>query len=147
MPQTIHDIMTRDVKTVNPESTIRDAAQLMNSKDFGSMPVCKGRKVVGVITDRDITIRAVAQGRDPGSTRVSEVMTEDVVSVRETSNLTEAEQLMHDRQIRRLPVLSDQGDLVGYLALAKVARTASPEQTGEVIKGISQRSKPAPMQS
>jgi CBS domain-containing protein len=147
MPQAIHDIMTRDVKIVNPESTIRDAAQLMNSEDFGSLPVCVGRKVVGVITDRDITIRAVAQGCDPGSTRVSEVMTKEVVSVRDNSDLTEAERLMRDRQLRRLPVVSEQGELVGYLAMAKVARTESPEQTGDLIKGISQRSKPAPRKS
>lgn len=147
MPQAIRDIMTRDVKSVNPQSTIRDAAQLMNSEDFGSLPVCEGRKVVGVITDRDITIRAVAQGRDPGSTRVSEIMTKDIVSVRDSSDLMEAEGLMRDRQLRRLPVLRDQGELVGYLAMAKVARTESVEQAGEVIKGISQRSKPAPMES
>src|SRR5947207_2771425 len=135
MTQTIRDVMTRDVETATPDTTIKDAAELLRSKDIGSLPVCDGRKVVGVITDRDIATRAVAQGCDPGSTRVSEVMTKEVVSVRESSDLSEAERLMHDRQLRRLPVLNDQGELVGYLAMAKIARTESPEQAGKVIKG------------
>jgi CBS domain-containing protein len=147
MPQTIRDIMTKDVQTVNPESTIKDAAQLMKSNDFGSLPVCEGRKVVGMITDRDIAIRGVAEGRDPGSTRVGEVMTKEIVSVRETSDLKEAERIMHDRQLRRLPVLNEQGELVGYLAMAKIARTETPEEAGKVIKGVSQPSKPASMES
>jgi CBS domain-containing protein len=147
MNETIRDVMTRNVETAQPDTTIKDAAQMMKAKDFGSLPVCEGRKVVGVITDRDITIRGVAEARDLGSTRVGELMSKEVVSVREDSDLKEAERLMHDRQLRRLPVLDAEGNLVGYLALAKVARTESPEQAGKVIKGVSQPSTPAPMES
>ena len=67
MPQTVRDIMTRDVKTVSPDSTVKDAAQLLKSKDFGSLPIVEGRKVVGVLTDRDIAIRVVAEGRAPSA--------------------------------------------------------------------------------
>ena len=147
MNESIRDIMTRDVETATFDMTIKDAARIMKDKDIGSLPVCEGRKVKGVVTDRDITIRAVAEGRDPASTRVVDVMTQEIVSVREDADLKEAEELMHDRQLRRLPVVNDQGELVGYLAMAKIARTESPEQAGKVIKGVSQPSKPEPMES
>jgi CBS domain-containing protein len=145
MSQTIRDIMTRTVETVSPETTIKDAATLMKGKDFGSLPVVEGKKVVGVLTDRDITVRVVAEGRDPASTRLGEVMSKDIVSIRDDSNLQEAERLMHDRQLRRLPVVDAKGELVGYLSLAKVARTESPESAGRVIKGVSEAAKPEPM--
>lgn len=147
MAQIVRDIMTKDVQTVTADTVLKEAAQIMKARDFGSVPVVEGRKPIGVITDRDIAIRGVAEGRDPSSTRVSDVMTKEVVAVRETDDLREAERLMHDRQLRRLPVLNDQDELVGYLAMAKVARSESPEQTGKVIQGVSHPSKPSPMES
>jgi CBS domain-containing protein len=147
MAQIVRDIMTKDVQTITPDTTLRDAAQMLKSRDIGSVPVVDGRKVVGVLTDRDIAIRGVAEGRDPASTKASEAMSKDVVAVRETDELQEAERLMHDQQIRRLPVVDDQGELVGYLAMAKVARNESSAQAGKVIQGVSQPSKPAPMES
>jgi CBS domain-containing protein len=141
MTQAVRDIMSKDVECANPETTLKDAATTMKNRDFGSMPVCEGRRVVGVITDRDIAIRGVAEGRDPGSTRVRDVMSKDVVSVREDSDLKEAERLMRERQLRRLPVLNGSGDLVGYLAIAKIARTESPEEAGKVLQGVSQPAK------
>ena len=147
MEAAIRDIMTREVESAQPDMTIQDAARMMKSRDIGSLPVCEGRKVIGVVTDRDITIRGVADGRAPGSTRVEEVMSRQVFSVKEDARLVEAERLMHDQQLRRLPVVNGEGDLVGYLALAKLARTESAEQAGKVIQGVSQTSKPAPMES
>ena len=143
----IKDIMTRDVECATPDMTIQEGAEIMKSVDIGSLPVCEGRKVVGIITDRDITIRAVASGRDPGSTKVGEIMSGQIVTVREDDDLREAERLMHDHQLRRLPVVDARGDLVGYLALAKVARQETLTRAGQVIKGVSQSSKPAPMES
>jgi CBS domain-containing protein len=147
MEAAIRDIMTREVESAQPDMTIRDAAQMMKSRDIGSLPVCEGRKVVGMVTDRDITIRGVADGRDPASTRVGEVMSRQVFSVKEDARLGEAERLMHDQQLRRLPVVNGEGDLVGYLALAKLARAESAEQAGKVIKGVSEKSRPAPMEA
>jgi len=147
MNQTIRDLMTRDVITVQPDTTLKDAAQLMKARDFGSLPVTEGRKAIGLITDRDIAIRAVAEGRDPGSTRVADVMSKDVVTVRDTADFDEAKRIMHDRQLRRLPVVNDQGELVGYLAMAKIARNETPEEAGKVLQGVSHPSKPAPMES
>jgi CBS domain-containing protein len=147
MAQAVRDIMSKDVQSVQPDSTLKDAAQLLKSRDIGSVPVVEGRRIGGILTDRDIAIRGVAEGRDPGSTRVSEVMSKDVVTVQEDADLQEAERLMHDHQLRRLPVVNAQGELVGYLAMAKVARTETPEKTGKVLQGVSQASKPAPMDS
>jgi predicted transcriptional regulator len=102
---------------------------------------------VGIITDRDIAVRGVAEGRDPDSTRVRDLMSTEIVSIREDSELREAERLMHDHQLRRLPVVDDRGDLVGYLAMANIARSETLEQIGKVAKGVSHPSKPAPMES
>jgi CBS domain-containing protein len=147
MEEAIRDIMTREVESAQPDMTIQDAARMMKSNDIGALPVCEGRKVVGMVTDRDITIRGVADGKDPASTRVGEVMSRQVFSVKEDARLAEAERLMHDQQLRRLPVVNGEGDLVGFLAMAKVAQAESSEQAGKVIKGVSKPSKPAPMES
>lgn len=138
MTESIRDVMTGDVESVQPDTMIKEAAQLMKSMDFGSVPVCEERRVVGVITDRDITVRAVAEGKDPASTPVSDVMSKDVVSIREDADLKEAERLMQEKQLRRLPVLNAQGDLVGYLPIGKVARKESPEQAGKVLQSVSE---------
>jgi CBS domain-containing protein len=138
----IKDIMTRDVECATPEMTVREAAEKMKSRDIGSLPVCEGKKVVGVITDRDITIRSTAGGSDPNTTKVGGVMSRDIVSVKPDDTLRDAEQLMHDRQLRRLPVVDDKGELAGYLAIAKIARKESPAQAGRVFRGVSQPTSP-----
>jgi CBS domain-containing protein len=137
--------MSKDIQSATPDTPIKDAAVIMKSRDIGSLPVCEGRQVVGVITDRDITVRGVAEGRDPDVTRVRELMSTPIISVHEGSNIKEAERLMHDHQLRRLPVVDDQGELIGYLAMATIARVEKPEITGAVAHGVSQRSKPEPM--
>jgi CBS domain-containing protein len=143
----IKDIMTRDVECATPAMSVREAAEKMKSHNIGSLPVCEGKKVVGVITDRDVTVRSTASGADPNATKVESVMSRDIVSVKPDDTLQRAEQLMHDRQLRRLPVMDDQGELVGYLAMARVARKESPEQAGRVLKGVSQAESPAAMAS
>jgi CBS domain-containing protein len=145
MDEAIRDVMTRDVECARQDMTMQAIAKLMKDKNLGSLPVCEDRKVIGMITDRDVTIRGVAEGRDPGSTEVADLMSREVVCVKEDARLADAEKLMHDRQLRRLPVINEQGELVGYLSMAKIARTESPEQIGKVMKGVSQPSKPAPL--
>lgn len=147
MNEKIRDLMTRDVECAKPDMTVREAAERMKTKDFGSLPVCDGKKILGVITDRDITIRVTAEGRDPGSTRVADVMTKEVHTVKEDMELQEAERIMHDQQIRRLPVVDQNEELVGYLAMAKIARAEKDNQAGRVLKGVSQSSKPKPMET
>jgi len=141
MTKAIRDIMTKDIECASPESTLQDAASAMKAHHIGSLPVCEGKRVMGIITDRDIAIRGVAEGRDPGSTKVRDCMSKDIVSVREDSDVKEAEKLMRDRQLSRLPVLNGEGNLVGYLAMARIARSESPEEAGKVLQGVSQPSK------
>jgi CBS domain-containing protein len=145
MTQNVRDVMTREVETARPDMSVKEAAGILKAKDIGSLPVVDGKRVIGVITDRDITIRAVAEGRDPATTKVEEVVSKEVVSVREDARLEDAERVMHDKQLRRLPVVNENGELVGYLPLAKVARAESLERAGKVIKGVSQPSQPEPM--
>ena len=147
MGKTVQEVMTRNVESARPDLTIREIAQIMKDRNIGSLPVVDQRHVGGLITDRDITIRIVAEGRDPSTTRVGDVMSKDVVTVKESDPLEDAERLMHDRQLRRLPVVNENGELSGYLAMARIAREESPEQAGKVLKGVSQPSKPQSMES
>ncbi|HZE96461.1 MAG TPA: CBS domain-containing protein [Planctomycetota bacterium] len=140
--ETVRDVMSRNVECVEPQASLRTAARIMRDRDFGSLPVCENRQVLGIVTDRDIAVRAVASGLDADRTPVNEIMSREVVSVRETAYLGDAERIMRDRQLRRLPVLNQKGELVGYLAMARIARTEEPVETGRVLRGVSQASGP-----
>jgi CBS domain-containing protein len=140
----IADIMTRNVETIGPSATVQEAAERMKADNIGSLPVCLDSRLVGTITDRDITIRVTAEGRDARSTLVREAMTQDVVTIRPQQEVVEAEQLMHDYQVRRLPVVEQDGRLVGYVTTATIAKREGDEKVvGKVLKGISQPGKPA----
>jgi CBS domain-containing protein len=141
----VAEIMTRNVETVSPLSTIQEAAERMKADNVGSLPVCLDSRLVGTITDRDITVRVTAEGRDARLTLVRDAMTQDVVTVRPQQEVAEAEQLMHDWQVRRLPVVEPDGRLVGYVTTATIARRDGDEQSvGRVLRGISQPQRPAP---
>src|SRR4051812_38265635 len=103
--QTIADVMTRDVRSVSPQETIRRAAQIMDEMNVGALPVCDGQRLVGMITDRDITVRAASVGEGPEDTLVEEIMTEDVVHCFDDQPVDEVLQDMRDIQIRRVPVV------------------------------------------
>ena len=141
----VADIMTRDVESIGPLATVQEVAERMKALNIGSLPVCQDSRLVGTITDRDITIRVTAEGRDPQATPVGDVMSRPVVTVRSQQEVVEAEQLMHDHQVRRLPVVETDGRLVGYVTTATIAkRDADETAVGKVLKGISQPQKPAP---
>jgi len=137
MIESIRDVMTRSVEFATPDTPVRDAARRMKEHNIGSLPVCEGRRVVGVLTDRDIVVRGIAEGLDPEKTPVNEIMSRNPVTVRDTSYLGEAEWIMRERQLRRLPVVDDKGNLVGYLALARVARTEEFEEAGRLLRSVS----------
>lgn len=120
--QTIQDVMTRDVKFISPDDTVRRAAELMKNLDVGAVPVCDGNKLVGMLTDRDITIRSTAAGLAPGSTRVGDVMSTNVRTCHATQSVAEVLAEMGDVQIRRVPVV-DQAlhSLVGIVSLGDMA--------------------------
>jgi CBS domain-containing protein len=137
----VREIMTREVEVVVPDAPVREAAETMRVLDVGPLPVCDGDRLVGMLTDRDITIRAVAEGRDPNSTTVREVMTADLVYAFEDQDVAEIERMMRDAQIRRLVVLDRDKRLTGIVSLGDVAvDTANTRQTGETLKEVSRPS-------
>lgn len=132
------DVMTKDPATLGPDATLGEAATLMRQEDCGSIPIVDDGRLVGIVTDRDIVIRAVAAGKDARSTKVSEVMSADPVCISPDTDVDEAANVMADRQIRRLPVVED-GKLAGILVIGQIARRDPDEQqTGETLKEISQ---------
>ena len=136
--KTVREVMTSGPKVVQPSTTVAEAARLMQSEDVGSLPIVDGDRLTGVITDRDIVLRVVSEGREPTGTPVGEVATPDPVTVDPQQTLDEALRLMAEHQVRRLPVVEEDGRLVGVLAQADVAREATPEQTGQVVEEISE---------
>ena len=136
--QTIQDVMTRDVQSISPEDSVRRAAQLMDEFNIGSIPVCDGPKLVGMITDRDITVRAVARGMDPNHTRVEEVMTREVLSCSSDAEVEQACELMEQRQVRRLLVTGEDDSPVGIVSLGDIALCLRESQSGEVLKKVSE---------
>jgi CBS domain-containing protein len=139
----LKDVMTRGVTVVPPEATVQEAARKMQELEVGPLPVCDGERLVGLLTDRDITVRAVAAGRDPATTAVREVMTPEVVYCFEDQDVREAVKLMEEKQIRRLPVLNRNKWLVGIVALGDLAVEAgASQQAGEALKGVSEPAAP-----
>jgi CBS domain-containing protein len=134
----INDVMTTDPRTVTADSTVAEAARLMRDEDTGIVPITEGERLVGVITDRDIAIKVAAEGKDPQSTKVSEIASSNLVTIDPQQELDEALRLMAKHQVRRLPVVEEDGKLVGILAQADVARHADPARTGQVVEQISE---------
>lgn len=136
------DIMTGEVVTSNPESTIMAVAQLMKEEDIGPVLIVdneQSRTLVGIVTDRDIVLKVVAEGRDPKTTRVGDVMSKKLVTCRADDDVEVAMQAMAQFQLRRIPVVEDNMRLVGIISQADVAtRVDAPEKTAEVVKEISQ---------
>lgn len=138
------EIMTRDLRTVTADSRLEEAARLMRDADVGLIPVVDGtesRKVVGVISDRDIAIRVVAEGRDPSGATVREAMSGDVRCCREDSSVDEVMQVMGREQVRRVPIVDERGALVGIVAQADIVKDAPSDRKSE--RTIEQISRPA----
>jgi CBS domain-containing protein len=135
----VFEAMTPDVVSVLPDTRLVDAALAMRNLDVGPLPVVDRGKLVGVVTDRDITIRATAEGRDPRLTPVEEVMTRDVVACREDDDVRVAAKLMQDAQLRRLLVVDGLGRLVGIVSLGDlVLQTGDEKLAGETLEKVSE---------
>ena len=132
----VSDCMSRDVRTANPNETIREAASTMAEIDAGSLPVGEEDRLVGMITDRDIAIRGVAEGKGP-DTKVRDVMSGDVKYCFEDQEVEEALQNMGDIQVRRLPVLTREKRLIGMISLGGLATNGEARPAGEALVGIS----------
>ncbi len=132
----VRSAMTADPVSVPPSTSAAEAARLMQREDVGSLPIVENGRLVGVVTDRDLALRVVAEKGNPDEATVGEIASRDLVTVEPDQNLDRALHLMASGQLRRLPVVED-GRLVGMLAQADVATTASDERTGEVVERIS----------
>lgn len=130
----VQDAMSREVRTVAPETTIAEAARIMADADIGALPVAAGDRLTGMVTDRDIAIRAVAIGKGPQTT-VGEVMTHDVLYCHEDEDITHVCENMADMQVRRLPVVDVDKRLIGILSLSDIA-DARAKEAGEALEGI-----------
>jgi CBS domain-containing protein len=136
MGKSIKEVMTSNVRACEPRSSVYDAAKLMAKEDVGPIPVVEDGRLVGLVTDRDIVLRVIAEGRDPKSTTVGEIASRDLVTVSPDEDLDDALKLLAERQVRRLPVV-DGDRLVGIVAQADIARLGKDKKTGEVVEEIS----------
>lgn len=134
----IRDVMTPNPECVSEKDSLRDAARIMKDQDTGVVPVVDGKKVIGLITDRDIVVRGLAEGKDLEKTRVNELMTKSVRSVREDATVNEALDLMSSSEIRRVPVVNDRDELVGILSLGDIAKTNQDSKIGKAVEEISE---------
>ena len=131
------EIMTSNVKTATRDQSLREVATIMRDGDMGSIPVVEGGKLVGIVTDRDIVVRSIAEGKD-ASSPVSEAMTTEIFSVKPDDFVFEAIRLMGDKQVRRIPVVDETGVLAGIIAMADVAlETEDQREIAETLEEIS----------
>lgn len=137
----IRDIMTKDPACCTPDTPLTEVARLMLTHDCGAIPVCEGadsRRVSGVVTDRDITVRVVAAKKDPNRVTAGEVMSHPVAVVHVEESLEQALKTMEANQIRRAPVVDGAGCLAGIVAQADIARVGAPQQVAELVQEVSQ---------
>lgn len=136
----IREILTQNPEVVHPKSTICEAARKMRQLDIGMLPVCDGERLVGSLTDRDLTIRAIAEGADPLSTKVRDVMTPEVFYCFDDDDMQSAARIMEEKQIRRLPVLNRNKRLVGIISVGDLAiRTRDEHLVEEVLEHVCER--------
>jgi CBS domain-containing protein len=139
----VSEVMTRGTECTRPDATLREAAERMKALDVGSLPVCDNDRLVGMLTDRDITVRSVAAGHDPGADRVRDVMTPEIFYCFEDQDVSEVADLMREKQVRRLPVLNRDKRMVGIVALGDLAVDTGDEQlAGHALEGISEAAPP-----
>jgi CBS domain-containing protein len=137
MGQIIKDVMTSNPCSIDAEKSVAYAAKMMREEDVGLAPIVEGDKLIGMLTDRDIAIRVVAEGRNPEQVKVADVASKQVVTIDPQQELDEALRVMAKHQVRRLAVLEEDGKLVGVVAQADIAREGDDMQTGKLVEEIS----------
>lgn len=141
----VSDIMTTNIQSCEPASSVREAARLMCQADCGSIPVLDSqRRPIGVLTDRDIACRGVAEGKDMSSLQVREIMSQPVVTVSPDASVDDCCDVLEENQLRRVLVVDEDGGCCGIVAQADIARHASKKETAEVVKEVSKASRPQP---
>ena len=136
--RSVRDVMTANPACVSENDTIRDAARIMAKQDTGVVPVVNGKKVVGLITDRDIVIRVIAEGKDCGSAKSSDAMSKGVKTIREDASVDDALKLMSSSQVRRIPVVNGSDELVGILSMGDISKTDQDNKVGRALETISE---------
>jgi CBS domain-containing protein len=134
----IREVMTEDAECTRPDATLQEAARRMKELDVGSLPVCENDRLAGILTDRDIVLRSVAEGRDPAQHRVRDAMTEELFYAFEDQDVEELTKIMKEKQIRRVPILSREKRLVGIVSLGDLAVEAENGEAGETLEQISE---------
>ena len=135
----IRDVMTRNPECVSEKDSIRDVARIMKDQDTGVVPVVDGKKIIGLITDRDIVVRGLAEGKNLENARVNELMTKSVRSVREDASVNEALEMMSNAEIRRVAVVNSNDELVGIVSLGDIAsQTNQDGKVGQTVENISE---------
>jgi CBS domain-containing protein len=135
----ISEVMSDRPRAVTPQTSVREAAQLMEQEDVGALPVVDdGTRLVGILTDRDIAVRVVGQGSDPERTQVGDVASKDVVALTPEHDLDDALKLMAREQVRRLPIVAEENELVGVVSQADLARMTKDKAAGQVVEAISE---------
>ena len=137
MAETIRDVMTGSPRTIDSAGSAVDAARLMRDEDVGLIPIVESDRLIGTVTDRDIAVRLVAEGKSPESTRVADIASRELVTIDPDQDVDEAMRLMSKHQVRRLPVVEEDGKFVGIVAQADIAKHVAAAQTGEVVEKIS----------
>jgi CBS domain-containing protein len=137
MAESIRDVMTKNPRSVESGTSVMEAARIMRDEDVGIVPIVEGDRLVGTVTDRDIAVRVVADRKSPEAATVGEIASRELVTIDPQQDLDEALRLMARHQVRRLPVVEEDGKLVGILAQADIAKHASSEKTGGVVEDIS----------
>ena len=137
MGKSVKEVMTTDPCAIDADKPVSHAAKMMKDEDVGLAPVVEGDRLIGTLTDRDIVTRVVAEGKDPQTVTVRDVASTDLVTVDPEQDLDQALQLMAGNQVRRLPVVEQDGRLVGVVAQADVARQADDKRTGQLVEEIS----------
>jgi CBS domain-containing protein len=138
MGHSIRDVMTSNPCTIDAEKSVAYAAKMLRDEDVGLAPIVEGGKLIGMLTDRDIAIRVVAEEKDPGQVKVRDVASKQVVTIDPQQDLDEALRIMAKHQVRRLPVVEEDGQLVGVVAQADIAREGDERKTGKLVEEISE---------
>lgn len=133
----VKEMMHKGAEYVAPNAKLQIVARKMRDYDVGSIPVCDGGEVIGIVTDRDIAIRALANGKDVAKLEAKDVMSKDVIFCRDNENAEDAIRIMEDNQVLRLPVLNEAKKLVGMVSLGDISHSLSQDLTGEVTKAVS----------
>lgn len=137
MAKSVRELMSSNPRSIESDQPVVEAAKIMRDEDVGLVPVVEGERLLGTVTDRDIAIRVIAEQKDPSSIQVREIASTNLVTVDPQQDLDEALRLMAQHQVRRLPVVEEDGRLVGIVAQADVARAGGDSQTGELVEEIS----------